>query len=158
MRTFLAVLMFLLKLAPVFSQWNCEIRGQVSDVESGEMIPFASISLLKGGSSMPGGAVSNTEGNFEISRIQPGTYDVIVSFIGYRSDTLKNILLSREEPVADLGRVPLRVSAVDLEEVEVTAMAATVQTHLDRKTYRAEDFETARGGTAVDLLNRLPSI
>ncbi|MCK4748243.1 MAG: TonB-dependent receptor plug domain-containing protein, partial [Bacteroidales bacterium] len=45
-----------------------------------------------------------------------------------------------------------------LDEVEVRAMAKTVRTSIDRKTYRTDDFETARGGTAVDVLNKLPSV
>ncbi|NQU52742.1 MAG: TonB-dependent receptor [Bacteroidetes bacterium] len=33
-----------------------------------------------------------------------------------------------------------------------------VSTKIDRKVYSANDFETAQGGTAVDVLNKLPSV
>ncbi len=40
----------------------------------------------------------------------------------------------------------------------MAAMTRTVVTRLDRISYRAGDFETARGGTAADLLSHLPAL
>src|SRR5690606_18973631 len=45
-----------------------------------------------------------------------------------------------------------------LEGVEIQGLASTVSRKIDRQTYRAGDFETAQGGTAVDVLNKLPSV
>lgn len=134
------------------------IQGVVSDKESGLRVPFASISFLRDNQAIPGGAISDEEGVFRMGNLKFGSYQVVISFIGYETDTVGNVLLSRDQAVAHLGTVSLAVSRIALDEVEVRAMASTVTTSLDRKTYRAADFETARGGTAVDVLNRLPSV
>jgi outer membrane receptor protein involved in Fe transport len=42
--------------------------------------------------------------------------------------------------------------------VEIRGESASVVTKIDRRTYNASEFETAKGGTAVDLLNKLPSV
>ncbi len=39
-----------------------------------------------------------------------GTYEVVISFIGYKTDTLGNVSVSREAPVVDLGTIALAVS------------------------------------------------
>ena len=148
----------ILGMQVALAQRSGMIRGVVSDRESGESIPFAALSFLRNMQPIPGGAISNEEGVFSMGNLRFGTYQVVVSFIGYETDTLADILLSREDVVADLGTISLAVSSFALEEVEITAMASTVKTGLDRKTYRAADFETARGGTAVDVLNKLPSV
>ena len=92
------------------AQRSGSIMGLVSDSESGEHIPFASVSFLRNNQPIPGGAISNEEGAFSMGNLKFGTYRVVVSFIGYETDTLGDILLSREQAAADLGTIPLAVS------------------------------------------------
>jgi len=66
--------------------------------------------------------------------------------------------LSAEHRKLELGTLGISISKVALEGAEVKAMAHTATLKIDRKVYRAADFETARGGTAVDILNKLPSV
>jgi len=150
--------MIILGMQFAMAQRSGIIHGVVSDRESGESVPFAALSFLRNNQLIPGGAISDEEGVFSMGNLSFGTYQVVASFIGYETDTLADIILSREDAVADLGTITLAVSSFALEEVEISAMASTVTTGLDRKTYRAADFETARGGTAVDVLNKLPSV
>lgn len=42
--------------------------------------------------------------------------------------------------------------------VEVLAASRTSVNKADRRTYNVADFETARGGTAADILSKLPSV
>lgn len=140
------------------AQRSGTIRGLISDRASGEHVPFATVSLLQNGESLPLGTVSDDVGDFLLEDLDFGSYGVVFSFMGYESDTLANVTLSKEKPVADLGTIMLNVSRLALEEVEVSALGSTVVNKIDRKTYRASDFETARGGTAVDVLNKLPSV
>jgi outer membrane receptor protein involved in Fe transport len=63
------------------------IKGTVKDAVSGEPIIGASIRLA-------GTALGNTadlEGNFEIAKVTPGTYELIVSFLSYKTDTVSNV-------------------------------------------------------------------
>ncbi|MDX9747363.1 MAG: TonB-dependent receptor [Paludibacter sp.] len=137
---------------------NGRIQGVISDAGTGELIPFANISILKNNQFSSLGTVTDNKGAFSVNQLEYDEYAVVVSFIGFETDTIKGVKLNRQQPVANLGNIRLKVSGIALKELEITAMAATQTTHLDRKTYRAADFETARGGTAVDVLNKLPSI
>jgi hypothetical protein len=141
-----------------FAQRSGVILGVVSEAESGGRVPFANVSLLENSVSIPVGTVSDDEGVFRLENLDFGAYEVVISFIGYETDTLGSITLSKERPVVDLGTISLAVSRIIFDEVEVAALANTVATKIDRKIYRAADFETARGGTAVDVLNKLPSV
>ena len=135
------------------------VAGIVADPQTGERIPFANIAIYSGDESAPvTGDVSDRDGNFTIGRLPYGTYRLVISFIGYEPAEITGVEVSPATPGVILGTVNLSRSVTDLEEVEVTAMARTSSSRIDRTTYRAADFETARGGTASDLLGRLPSV
>ncbi|MFO7924859.1 MAG: TonB-dependent receptor [Bacteroidales bacterium] len=151
------ILAFLLSPAIFPQQGN--IEGIVSDKVTEERIPFATISIYAAGANEPvTGDVSDREGNFNIGDLQYGSYRLVISFIGYKSKEISKVSVNQESPSVNLGMVTLNQVTTDLEEVEVTAMARTSSSRIDRTTYRASDFETARGGTASDVLNRLPSV
>jgi len=78
--------------------------------------------------------------------------------MGYTTDTLRNLTLNQSNRRIFLGRLPLAQSVINLEGVEVQGLSTTVVTEMDRRIYNADDFATAKGGTAVDLLNKLPSV
>lgn len=136
-----------------------QISGTIQDEVSGEVIPFATVALYQESEAAPyTGSVSDNEGNFVLEDLAFGQYRLFISFIGYETDSSRMIDLTAEAPAVVLGPMALSALRVNLEEAEVKAMAATVSNKIDRKVYRAADFETARGGTATDVLNKLPSV
>jgi hypothetical protein len=135
------------------------ISGEIVDSQSKDKIPFTSIALYQQDySNAVKGVVSDENGYFELNKIAEGNYNLIVSFMGYNADTLGSIILNQQNTDVKLGPIPLVQSVIKLEGVEVQGVANTVSTDLDRRKYKADDFETAKGGTAVDLLNKLPSV
>lgn len=135
------------------------VSGKIMDEASGEKIPFATVALYQEGHSAPfKGSVTDDKGKFSLDGLAFGQYRLYISFIGYESDSSRVLMLSQESSTVDVGTVELKVMSIDLDEAEVKHMAATVNTKIDRKVYRAADFETAKGGTATDVLNKLPSV
>ncbi|MFC2081122.1 TonB-dependent receptor domain-containing protein [Bacteroidota bacterium] len=135
------------------------ISGMVVDENSSESIPFASVALFTDDQAVPfKGTVTNEKGSFILEDLPFQSYSLIISFIGFNTDTTKTIEISRQIPEISISQVILSPAILALDEVQVKAMAKTVRTGIDRKTYRANDFETAKGGTAVDVLNKLPSV
>lgn len=135
------------------------ISGIIGDSQTNDAIPFATIALYTDNESAPvKGAVSDDQGSFIVEGLKFQSYNLVVSFIGFISDTIKGISINEQSADVNIGLVSLSPTMVALEEVEVTAMAKTVRSNIDRKTYRADEFETAKGGTAVDVLNKLPSV
>jgi len=154
------LLFLLLSLESIhLSAQKGRIEGMVVDKESFESIPFASIAIIDAnkGSALTG-TVSDNTGKFAIEDLSWGRYQVLISFIGYETDSSRIIEISDQALLVDLGTVELGISKVALQEVEIRAMAQTATTKIDRKVYRAADFETAKGGTATDVLNKLPSV
>ena len=57
-----------------------ELTGRVVDVESGEPLISAHVLLAQANT----GDITNTSGRFSFSRLNPGTYKIAVTYIGYK--------------------------------------------------------------------------
>jgi len=85
LKSFYLLLVFLLPLF-VFSQ-TCSVTGRIISANK-EPLPGSKI-LLAGTTN---GAIADTNGNFELKNISAGKIQIIISYIGYKSDTLgKNV-------------------------------------------------------------------
>lgn len=135
------------------------LKGLVVDNSTGENISFATVALMKAGEQNAfTGTVSGENGEFLIEKLPFGTYEMVISFVGYNSREIPDVNVSSSNRINDLGKIELELNAIGIEQVEVRAAARTATSKIDRKTYRAADFQTARGGTAVDILSKLPSV
>mgnify|MGYP006077977707 CR=1 FL=1 len=155
------ILMFIVLLATVNiinAQKDGVIKGTLTDEETSETIPFATISLLKNDVLTSKGIASDFDGNFIIEDLENGSYSIKISFIGYKTNTIKGLIISKEESLIDLGTIQIPQESEALDEVEVKGATRTVVSRIDRKTYKVSEFETAKGGTASDVLNKLPSV
>ncbi len=77
----LLVTIFLFSIVSVFAQETGSLSGKVTDKKTGEAVPGVNI-VLKG---TYYGASTDLNGVFRIKNISPGTYNLEVSFIGYKS-------------------------------------------------------------------------
>lgn len=62
---------------PAYAQQ--QIRGKVSDASTGDPLPGVNVYI----SELQTGAATDVEGEYEIKNIEPGSYTLIASFIGY---------------------------------------------------------------------------
>jgi len=85
-------LFILMSLAPLrMAAQKGMIGGVISDAETGNEIPYASVAVYSSGSTSPlKGAVSDDLGAFRIGELPFETYDLVVSFIGFQADTIRN--------------------------------------------------------------------
>ena len=102
------------------SAQNGRITGVISDKISNEKIPFANVvAVVRTGTSSVKGTLSDMEGKFIIENIPSGIYDVLISFIGYQTDTVRNINIDNQIQQANLGEIKLDAIIVSLSEVVV---------------------------------------
>ncbi len=154
---FFSVLLFFFSFFDLFGQ-RTEISGVVMDYDTSEPIPFATVAFYEAGDGTPiDGTTTDMDGKFSLQVRFTGDHLLEVSFIGYKESKV-TLSPTPDADQIDVGIVRLSPVVVELQEVEVAAMTRTAVTRLDRVSYRAEDFETARGGTAADLLSRLPAL
>ncbi len=95
------------------------IAGKLTDTElNNEPLPFANI-LIKGTTK---GTQSDFDGLYEIANLEPGTYTVVFSYLGYETVELPNIAV--EAGKVTTINAPLSASkGVELQEVVVTTSA-----------------------------------
>jgi hypothetical protein len=71
------------------------IKGKVIDKKTKEPIPFASVIIEKEGKPITG-IVADIDGNYTITQIQPGIYNVKSTCIGYKTIQINNLLIKTD--------------------------------------------------------------
>lgn len=120
-----------------YSDQSGIISGQVKDSKDGAPLQGATIRII--GTAL--GAYSKDEGKFTITNISPGTYNLLVTFVGYQSEKKEiiieagkenNIEIEMKEKALETGEVvvsankriqqvqevPISISVVDLNSIE----------------------------------------
>jgi len=69
------------------------LQGTIKDKKTAEAIPFASVVVESQGTRVAGGQ-SDFDGNYKISPIDPGTYDVTVSYVGYQPTKITGVVVN----------------------------------------------------------------
>ena len=69
------------------------LKGVISDVMSGEPIPFANIVIEKGGNQYAG-TTTDFDGKYTIKPIEPGSYSVKATFVGYQTIEITGVIIS----------------------------------------------------------------
>lgn len=68
------------------------LTGKITDEETGEPLIFATILLTKNGVSVVG-STADVDGNYSISPLDPGTYDIQFSYTGYQSQRQEGVVV-----------------------------------------------------------------
>ncbi|MGQ9845947.1 MAG: TonB-dependent receptor [Bacteroidales bacterium] len=133
------ILFFLLFPLVLFSQST--IRGFVYDKSNGEPIMFANV-LIK---NTKLGTTTDVNGFFNFTKLQPGTYTLHVSYIGY--DTV-NIQVTVKDKEIVTKKIYLTESSVMLNEFVVSA----------EKTDKTEQVRISVNKITPKQIERIPSI
>ncbi|HZY78630.1 MAG TPA: outer membrane beta-barrel protein [Cyclobacteriaceae bacterium] len=94
---------------------NGTIDGQVVDVKTNEAIIGANV-VIEGTTV---GAATDIEGKFTIANVKPGTYNVVITYIAYKSQTVTDVVV--ESGKKTTLKVTLVEDIAELAEVVVTA-------------------------------------
>ncbi len=106
------VLLILIIPISVDAQTTGKISGRVTDGSSGSFLPGATVVLIN----TKIGTVTDQQGRYSIFRIQPGTYQVKASYLGYRDKTIEVIVQANQTIQLDFE---LQESATQLKETVV---------------------------------------
>lgn len=131
------------------------ISGKVLEKTSNQPLEYSTLSFtnLKTNKVTAGGITDN-KGDFSIE-ITPGSYDIKVEFISFKSLELKNKNFTEN---TNLGSIKLEEDATQLQEVVVRAEKTTVEIKLDKKVYNVGKDLMVKGGTVSDVLDNIPSV
>lgn len=160
MRRFCLPVLIMAATAPALAQTPAQgqIRGLVSS-EAGQSLAAAQIVLRNAAdSSAVRATVSNNDGRFQIDRVPAGTYNLRITFVGYKPHNILNVVLTDEKSIVELGTMTLTVAPIELTQLEATAAKSPVVIEADRTIHDTRDMVAAKGGKAVDVLRAIPEL
>ena len=135
------------------------ISGYVFDSEFNTPVEYATVVVFSmRDSSQVTGIITDENGYFKLDKIRPGNYYLEISFLGYTSKTIDNVELNPYSPQVDLGQISLTQAAFNMDDVEVTAERLPIEYHIDKKVVNVDQQLTTVTGTAVDVLENVPSV
>lgn len=135
------------------------VSGKVIDSLTRAPVDYATVSIFIGDGKAPlNGVVTDNKGNFKFTNLRTGSYRLAVSFMGYPTKTLGQVVTTPSKPDKNIGTVELAPNKKMLNEVTVTGQASLIENKIDKLVYNVEKDITASGGTATDVLGKVPMV
>lgn len=141
----------------IYGQNNGRISGIVVDANSKNPIEYASVSIAQGDKIL-NGVITDKKGSFILKGLARGGYRLTIAFVGYDTYTKDSLHITTENNDLNLGKLLLHPSVTSMQSVTVTSRATIVENKIDRIVYNAANDVTAQGGTAIDILKKVPQV
>ena len=150
---FLAISAF---LKPNLSVADGTITGKVTDLKSGQGIPFASVAIE--GTSL--GTTTDSDGKFTIITKQEGYLRLVVSCVGYKPAVSGDIFVTKEK--SPYIEIVLESSSTNLTEVEIKApqFVKKEESPVSLQTIGIREIERNPGGNRdiSQVIRSLPGV
>ena len=91
-RNVLLALLFFFGFGTVVIGQNTSLQGKITDQDNGEPILFGTVALMKDGNILTG-TETDFDGNYSFSNIDPGTYDIEASYVGYQPTRITGVVV-----------------------------------------------------------------
>ena len=155
-KRFIAVIIGVMSIFSMASaQTQGTLRAVLKDASNEEPIPFATVSILKHGSTKPYKyALSSADGKVSIEKVTAGKYVFRAELLGYKTFE-KDIEIKGN---LDLGTVPMDEDKQVLDAASVSATGNPILIKKDTVEYNASSFKTTDNDMLIDLLKKLPGI
>jgi hypothetical protein len=153
--TILLVLLFIISV-PVLAQLAI-LKGTVIDTSEKRNLSNTVIALLRPADSvLVSYTRSNTTGQFQLQKLPPGKFIVMVTRPAY-ADYYDRVDLTPGATI-DLGKISMTLKSLLLAEVVVQHKLGAIRIKGDTTEYVADSFKVNPGATVEDLLKILPGI
>jgi hypothetical protein len=122
------------------------IRGTILDFDTKQ--PLTGVTVLIMGTSPPIGTITNSNGTFLITDIPVGRYNIQLSYIGYETSIVNEILVTsgKESQVSAL----MKESATDLDEVTIRfsqkGLSSNSMASVSARSFSVEEARRYAGG------------
>jgi outer membrane receptor protein involved in Fe transport len=135
-----------------------QVSGTLLDQGTRQPLPYANVLLRR----LPDSTVVTTtqtaeNGTFTLAKIPLGRYMLRAEALSYRP-TRQLVTLSAAAPVVGLGEWLATPAAVQLGSVVVEGQKAAIIDDLDKKIINVSQDLNSAGGTAADVLQKVPSV
>ena len=152
--TTLIFIFFLITLASFGQSRQIVLSGIITDAESSEPLPYATVSVYNRNGNLADGGIADESGVFKLN-LPPNDYSLNFEYIGFESVTID---IKPYPNNINIGTVKLISSFDSLEGVDVVGQSAEVEIRLDKRVYNVSKNNLIRGGTVSDVLENVPSV
>ena len=139
-----SLILFLFLIASVIAQdeGKGKIKGRIYNVKNNEPVPFANI-IIKGTNI---GTISDYDGNFIFTGIQPGFLQLQASSVGFEGYVTEEFMVTNAKTV--FVDIPMKETSVEIEQVVVKASPFRRQEESPNSLRRIglEEIEKTPGG------------
>jgi iron complex outermembrane receptor protein len=158
MKTWALLLFWIFGTNMVWGQKNKsgKISLKVVEINSQKPVPLASVGVSMG--TQVFGGFTNDEGFIQISNLPLGCYEVKISAIGFETPELKKTCLTEEKPVQLLGTCSIQANPKVLQGADIQGSRTAFEIQLDKKVFNVGSNATVQGGTALQVLENVPSV
>jgi len=135
------------------------VKGKIIDTQLKVPLEYVNIVLHdKATNDQITGTITDKEGNFLMKGIRPGTYTIILKFMGYHVKKIDPVELKPGQAGVDLDTIFMKEALIALEGIEVVEEKPAIEYKIDKKVINVSKHYTAISGTAVDVLENVPSV
>jgi outer membrane receptor protein involved in Fe transport len=134
--------------------------GKIIDSATSQPVEYAQVRLLNSADSLVvTGIYSDEKGAFFLDKIPLGTYIVKITSMGFRTYFVDDLNFSSATAKIELGTIGLiSDQSGNLDAVVITGEKELLKTGIDKKVFNVSEDLSSRGGSANDVLNKLPSV
>ncbi|MEX0723148.1 MAG: outer membrane beta-barrel family protein [Gracilimonas sp.] len=151
----LSILLLFFSFTESISAQSSEIIGQVLDDESNPLANATVAIYEPGNDQIISGTATQVSGEFTLEA-EPGTYTLKITFLSFQE--YEQEIVVEDGETLDLETIQLEPSQSELGEVEVEGQRSYMEMNFDSRSFNVEDDITSLGGSALDVLDNVPSI
>lgn len=133
---------------------NNTISGKVKE-HDGKPVVSANVVLLTDSNRLVKAELTNEQGEYQFTAIQPGQYLIKVTLLGYADYTSGPVTLNANTQIPD---IVLAEHATALKEVSVRAQKPFIELRADKLVVNVENSIVSAGASAMEVLQRSPGV
>jgi len=156
-RSIFPLLLIILSVSFQHLSAQTKITGVIRDAVDYTLLGEVNVRVLKlKDSTVVKGTVSDVKGIFLIEGVPPGSYNLDFSMVGYLNQKRK-IQIIKENAIINIDTIKMR-SEFKTGEIKVESDMPEMRFEDEKKVFTVENMTTTKGGTALDVLRKIPLV
>ncbi|MDX9773622.1 MAG: TonB-dependent receptor [Bacteroidales bacterium] len=150
-------LVYLLLVISVSAQAQ-RIRGKVCLAEDNTPLPFATVGLAQlPDTTMITGVITLTDGGYLLDNVNPGSYFIRVSYVGYETAG-KEVVVEAGDTEVVVDTIFLSETTASINEVTVYGERLKGKEMVDRTVYAIPSVVSKSASNGYELLKKIPQV
>lgn len=133
------------------------LQGTIADAETGETLPFANVVLENKGNQIAGGT-ADFDGKYSLRPIPPGTYDLLISYVGYTTQRITNVVINSDQVKKQDIKLQPGIAIGQVEVFEYKEPLVEIDKGTTGGKVSAEDIKSMAIRSAADVAKTIGGV